>query len=461
MTRLRFFQNQERLRIAYVDEGEGPLVLLPPWWVSHLERDAGDADYRRFFARLSTRFRVVHYDRVGVGMSDRTRSAFTLASEVADFSALVEHLHAPHFHLFGVSCGGPVALAYAAQNPERVDRIVLYGSYLHGASLSSKEVRAALIALVRANGRLGSRTLADIFHPTASPDARKRFNALQRESAESETAARLLELTYSLDARPFAGRVRSPVLVLHRKGDHAIHHDQARTLAASMPGATLCMLDGSSHMPWHEHGDVLVDAITGFLGRASLKTESAKEGDAELRREGEVWRVRFDGREALLRHSKGLADLARLLVHPGKEIHVFDLLGADVSERRDAKRGDFASDARALSAYRQRLDELDCALEEAEALADIGRKSRLATEREALLRRLAVDTGLRGRPRPLNDPVERARKAVAARLRDAIRRLKTADRPVGTHLESSIRTGIHCVYRPAHVIRWTVSPDVF
>ncbi|MGO9830794.1 MAG: alpha/beta fold hydrolase [Myxococcaceae bacterium] len=459
MTRLRFFQNQERLRIAYVDEGEGPMVLLPPWWVSHLEHDAGDADYRRFFARLSTRFRVVRYDRVGVGMSDRTRSAFTLASEVADFSALVEHLHAPRFHLLGVSCGGPVALAYAAENPERVERIVLYASYLHGASLSSKEVRAALIALVQANGMLGSRTLADIFHPTASPEARKRFNALQRESADSETAARLLELTYALDARSFAGRVRSPVLVLHRKGDHAIHHDQARTLAASLPGATLGILEGSSHMPWHEHGDALVDAIAEFLGRAAVKVESETEGDAELRREGDVWRLRFDGREALLRHSKGLADLARLLVHPGQEIHVFDLLGVDVSERRDAQRGDLASDAKALSAYRRRLDELDRALEEAEALADLGRKSGLAAERETLLRRLAVDTGLRGRARRLNDPVERARKAVAARLRDAIRRLSTANRAVGTHLESSIQTGIRCVYRPAHVIRWTISPD--
>src|SRR5260370_5757099 len=177
MTRVRFFQNRARRRIAYVDEGEGPLVLLPPWWVSHLERDADAPDYRRFFARLSTRFRVVRYDRLGVGMSDRARAAFTLASEVADFSALIDHLHAPRFHLLGFSCAGPVALAYAAENPERVERIVLYGSYLHGASLSSKQVRAALIALVRAHGKLGSRTLADVFHPTPSPAAPQRFHA--------------------------------------------------------------------------------------------------------------------------------------------------------------------------------------------------------------------------------------------------------------------------------------------
>ncbi|MGO8968158.1 MAG: alpha/beta fold hydrolase [Myxococcaceae bacterium] len=459
MTRVRFFQNQARQRIAYVDEGEGSLVLLPPWWVSHLERDADDPDYQRFFTRLSRRFRVVRYDRVGVGMSDRTRGVFTLASEVADFSALVHHLHAPRFHLLGFSCAGPVALAYAAENPERVERMVLYGSYLHGASLSSKQVRAALIALVRAHGGLGSRTLADIFHPTASAEARKRFNALQRQSADADTAARLLELTYALDARAFAGRVHSPTLVLHRKDDQAIHHDQARTLAASLPDATLCMLGGASHMPWHEDGDAVVDAISAFLGRPASKVEGATDGDAELRRDGEVWRLRFGGREALLRDSKGLADLARLLGHPGEEIHVFDLLGAEASERRDAQRGDVAVDAKALRAYRQRLDELEHALADAEALADLGRKDRLTAEREALLHRLAADTGLRGRARRLNDPVERARKAVAARVRDAIRRLKTADRAVGTHLENSVQTGIRCVYRPAHPIRWTISPD--
>lgn len=456
MAQVRFFQNRAKQRIAYLDDGDGPLVVLPAWWVSHLERDADDPAYCRFFARLTDRLRVVRYDRVGVGLSDRMRRAFTLESELDDVAALVEHLGVTRFHLLGFSCGGPVALAYSARYPERVDRIVLYGSYLHGETLSPKEVREALIGLVRADGRLGARTLADVFHPGGDAEERRRFNAIQRASAEPETAARLLELTYALDARPFVEHVRAPVLVLHRKDDFAIRHQQARALCSSLKDAALTTLPGAAHMPWLGDGDGVAGAILAFFIGASRRVPST--ATAELRRDGEVWRLRFGDRQALLRDCKGLADLVRLLGKPGEDIHVLDLLGADTAERRDAGRGDVTADRQALADYRRRLDEIDGDLAEAEARADLGRAGKLAAEREALVRHLAANTGRRGRARRLNDPVERARKAVTARLRDAIRRVKAADPTVGEHLERAVQTGVHCAYRPAHPVAWAVSP---
>jgi pimeloyl-ACP methyl ester carboxylesterase len=457
MVPVRFFKNRAGQRIAYADEGAGPLIVLPAWWVSHLERDADEPAYARFFSRLSSRFRVVRYDRVGAGMSDRVRSAFTMESELSDFAALVEHLGAEQFHLLGCSCAGPIALAYAAENPARVERMVLYGTYLHGAELSRDEVRVALVSLVRADGRLGSRTLADIFYPNADAAARGRFNALTRSSADPETAARLLELTYALDARSFAERVHIPVLVLHRQHDRAVRYEMGRALAASLPNATLSTLDGVSHMPWHEEGDAVVDAICSFLERGrALPPTTAPIEDALLRREGEVWRLRFDGRQVLLRDSKGLADLARLLGHPDDPVHVLDLLGEEPVERRDAARGDVTLDHAALEALRRRLRDLDEAIDDAEANADLGRRRQLTEERATLIDQLARDTGLGGRPRRLNDPIERARKAVTARLRDAIRRVKEADPATGAHLEESVETGTTCVYRPGRSIHWAV-----
>jgi hypothetical protein len=312
--------------------------------------------------------------------------------------------------------------------------------------------------LVRADGRLGSLTLADIFYPNSDAAARKRFNALQRDSADPETAARLMELSYSLDARSFAERVHIPVLVLHRQHDRAVRYEMGRALAASLPNATLSTLTGVSHMPWHEDSDAVVDAICSFFerGRGVPAAPSARAEDAELRREGEVWRLRFEGRQVLLRDSKGLADLARLLAHPDDPVHVLDLIGEEPVERRDAARGDVTLDAAALEALRRRLTDLDEALADAQTNADLGRRGKLVEERAALIDQLARDTGLGGRPRRLNDPIERARKAVTARLRDAIRRVKDADPTAGAHLEESVETGSTCAYRPARPIRWSV-----
>jgi pimeloyl-ACP methyl ester carboxylesterase len=458
MARVRFFRNGAGARVAYVDEGEGPLVALPAWWVSHLERDAEGPEYSRFFERLARRFRVVRYDRLGVGLSDRARPAFTLESELHDFSALVEHLGAPRLSVLGFSCGGPIALAYAARNPERVERVVLYGSYLHGESLGPAELQQALVALVRADGRLGAGTLADVFYPGADAEQRQRFNSLQRASAEPETAARLLELTFALDARSFAAQVRVPVLVLHRQDDPTIQYEEGRKLAASLPEAALTTLPGSVHMPWYGDADALVDAIAEFLADTPAPRR-AGDGHAALRRNGEVWTLEFDGRESLVRDCKGLADLARLLGRPGEPLHVFDLVGNGEVERRDAGRADATLDREALVSYRQRLADIDEGLAEAEERADIGRRAKLAAERAALLRQLTADTGRAGRVRRLNDPVERARKAVAARLRDAIRRVKAVDRGLGEHLEGAVRTGVLCVYRPEPAVSWSVPPD--
>lgn len=57
-------------------------------------------------------------------------------------------------------------------------------------------------------------------------------------------------------------------------------------------------------MPWHEDADSVVAAISAFLARDGSAAREAPPDEAlHLRREGEVWRLRFMGRQALLRDS--------------------------------------------------------------------------------------------------------------------------------------------------------------
>jgi hypothetical protein len=57
----------------------------------------------------------------------------------------------------------------------------------------------------------------------------------------------------------------------------------------------------------------------------------------------------------------------------------------------------------------------------------------------------------------LGDPVERARKAVTARIRDAIKRITDVHPPLGAHLAIAVATGVFCTYRGD--TRWIVLPD--
>ena len=451
----RFFRNARGERLAYVMHGSGPTLVFPAWWVSHLDRNSEDPAFADFFARLGESFRCVRYDRFGVGLSDRGARAYSLETELEDLEALLDHLAETRLALFGFSCGAPVALVYAAKHPERVSRVVCYGAYAEGGRIGTPQTRSALASLVRAHWGMGSKALADVFQPDADTETLKRFAALQRDSANAETAARLLELTYVLDVTACAKDVRAPVLVLHRRGDRAIPHGEGRDLAARLPNATFVTLEGNSHLPWAGDASALLKEVEDFLG---VPPSAGAPEVSEVRRKGEVWTLRYGGREVQVRDAKGLGDLARLLSRPGEEIHVTDLLGDAMRAAARAASAQPLADRQALADYRQRLAELGAALDEAQGNADVGTVERLSEEREALLRELGRTTGLGGRARCFTDPVERARKAVTSRIRETIRRIDAVHPPLGAHLQAAVITGIFCAYRPEPSVKWNVLP---
>jgi pimeloyl-ACP methyl ester carboxylesterase/DNA-binding CsgD family transcriptional regulator len=249
-------------RLAYEVRGDGPPLVAPAWWVSHLELDWQNPDVRRFWAGVAENYTLIRYDRLGVGMSDREvhDSDLTLDGEVATLCALLDELGLDRVSLIGGSSGSSTAVAFAAAFPERVERLVLYGSYPHGDVLTAPGVDEAIVAAVRAHWGLGARMLSDIFLGSAEAAEHERFTRLQRESATAETAAAVLDMVYRLDVRVHLPLVRSAATVVHRRDDRAVPYRLGREVAAAIPGATFIPLHGHSHFPWHGDVDSVVRA---------------------------------------------------------------------------------------------------------------------------------------------------------------------------------------------------------
>jgi tetratricopeptide (TPR) repeat protein len=157
---------------------------------------------------------------------------------------------------------------------------------------------------------------------------------------------------------------------------------------------------------------------------------------------GTVWMLSWAGETAHVADCKGLQDLAILVGRPHELISVNELVAVDEAGAADVL------DERARREYKQRLDDIAGELREAEAGNDLVRAERLRAERDALIDELARATGLLGRPRRLGDPGERARKAVSARIRDAINRVEAVHSRLGAHLRASVVTGSQCSYQP-------------
>lgn len=263
---IRFLQFAGR-RVAYAVSGDGPALVAPAWWISHLELDWRDPAFRALWESVAEGYTLVRYDRLGVGLSDREvrDEDLTLEGDIALLSAVLDELALDTVSLVGGSSGGCTAIAFAARRPGRVDRLLLYGAYADGPSITSPPVRDAIVGTVRSHWGLGSRMLADIFSGDADRDEQERLARYQRDAASPETAAVLLELIYRNDVRSELGRVRAPTLVVHRRDDRAIPYRLGRELAAGIPTATLIPLAGNAHFPWSGDADSVVRALRSAL----------------------------------------------------------------------------------------------------------------------------------------------------------------------------------------------------
>ena len=178
-------------------------------------------------------------------------------------------------------------------------------------------------------------------------------------------------------------------------------------------------------------------------------------------REGDYWSITFDGHTVRVRDLKGMRYLARLLVDPGREFHVLDLVAAESGQTaavgRAAEPGLLHSglgdagpllDAQAKEAYRRRLAEIDDDMGEALAIGDDERAAQADVERDLVIRELTRAVGLGGRDRRAASASERARASVTRAVRQAIARIRDHHPSLGTHLDRAIRTGTYCAYLP-------------
>jgi hypothetical protein len=259
-------------------------------------------------------------------------------------------------------------------------------------------------------------------------------------------------------------------------------HVGAHILELAAPGqllvsSTVCDLVAGSGIRFGERRDVQLAGMPGTATvfpvlRHGASPEAVRRSAVEqtnlFRRDGEYWTVGYRGLVVTLRDTKGLRDLGRLLAEPGREYHVLDLIAGGTGARSIPPSqaaeaglategwGEAVIDQAARADYQRRISELEQEIEEAQERGDGEAHADAREELEALITQLTAADGLAGRPRRSPDPVERARKAVTRRIRNAMRRITRAHPRLGQHLAASIRTGVYCSYQPERDIVWSV-----
>jgi pimeloyl-ACP methyl ester carboxylesterase len=253
---IRYCTAQDGIRIAYATVGDGPPLVRPAHWMTHLEFDWQSPVWRHWIRELARDHRLIRYDERANGLSDWSVEDLSFEAFVRDLEAVVDATGLQRFPLFCVSQGCAIALAYTARHPERVSRLVFYGGYARGWAQrgQSDEVarRHALGTLIEygwgQDNPAFRQVFTSLFIPDASPEQMRWFNELQRMTISPANALRLHHVFGAIDARPYLAQIRAPTLVLHARNDGVVPFEEGRFLATEIPGARFVPLDSRNHI---------------------------------------------------------------------------------------------------------------------------------------------------------------------------------------------------------------------
>lgn len=230
---------------------------------------------------LSTRARVILFDKRGTGASDRVKALPQLPQRVEDLEAVLQAERSPGAVVVGFSEGGPLALTFAVTRSLRVRGLALVGAFArmaaapdHPAGWSQAEV-ATLRSYVAHGWGSGATMRAFIPARHLTPPLRAWAARAEQEGASPGAALELLEMNLGIDVRPLLPRVRTPSVVLHASDDRVVRVANGRALAAAIPGARLVEIPGEDHAFLFGGRATLERELVTLLDRAAARCGAA------------------------------------------------------------------------------------------------------------------------------------------------------------------------------------------
>ena len=273
------FRTIHGYRRAFRMAGSGPVLLLI--------HGIGDnsTTWHTVHSQLAQRFTVIAPDLLGHGQSDKPRADYSVAAYANGMRDLLSVLDIEKVTVVGHSLGGGVAMQFAYQFPQLVERLILVGAGgvtkdvnialrfaslpMGGEALALLRLPMVLPALQVAGRVLGTifgstgvgrdipdvlRILADLPEPTASSAFTRTLRAVVDWRGQVVTMLDRCYLTESV-----------PVQLIWGEQDAVIPVDHGRMAHSAMPGSQLEVFPRSGHFPFHDDPERFVEVVQRFI----------------------------------------------------------------------------------------------------------------------------------------------------------------------------------------------------
>ena len=264
-------------RVRFHRSGDGPLLVL-------LHGIASTADtWAPVATGLAANHTVIAPDLLGHGASAKPRGDYSLGAYASGVRDLITALGHERATVVGHSLGGGIAMQFAYQFPERVERLVLISSgglgrevhpILRASTLPGSEIVLALLgrrwlrttggAVGATLGRLGLRAGEDLAGVAAGlaslGDADARGAFVHTARAAIDPGGQRVSAT---DRLYLAAHL--PTLIVWGERDPIIPAAHGEAAHAAIPGSRLEIFAGAGHFPHREQPVRFVSLVEDFM----------------------------------------------------------------------------------------------------------------------------------------------------------------------------------------------------
>ncbi len=288
----------------YLDEGEGPVVLLlhgnPTW----------SFFYRNVIRELRGSFRLIAPDFLGCGLSDRTPGTrYRAIDRINQLQEFVEALGLEKFSVVMHDWGGPLGTGFMLRKLDSVERIVYLNTTLTETESLPPIIKLAAMPVV---GKLLTRHTPTFVKLTTSMGAHKRltpdivagyrmpYTTRQRRDAIWDFVA---DIPFDADHPTYTQMVeiaaglpkvaQKPVKIIWGLQDPCFHREMLSKVAAHFPKAEILEIPDASHLVLDDAPHLAIPAIKEFLSRPAEVAVEAEAGGAvvEGRESGSIHAV--------------------------------------------------------------------------------------------------------------------------------------------------------------------------
>lgn len=276
---IRYAGTADGVNIAYQVVGDGPIdIVTCPEWITNCEVLWEHPVMAGGLRRLGSTARQIHFDKRGIGLSDRVEAAQVPSFEtwVDDLRAVVDAIGSERPALLGLGHGGMLAMLFAATYPERTGPLILVNSYArliqapdypHGYP---PEIEDFVVTKTEAEwGATG--WAVDYLAPSIAADQSVKdwFRRMERLACTPVTGAAMQRAVFHQDVRDVLPAIQAPTLILHAVGDHHVRVGHGRYLAEHIAGSRYVELPGEDHWYWcGPAADPALAEMAAFLGTA-------------------------------------------------------------------------------------------------------------------------------------------------------------------------------------------------